>query len=142
MSRHTASLCLLAAFGLALTACSSSSDSGKLENPNLFPTDFRKEIVATLRTFFESNDTVRVTGALVSDPVLAQVDKAQRYTACVRYTAHSVRSGEIGNAVRIAFFYGGHLNQLIPAGEGQCVNAAYKPFPELNKFCIGVGCKS
>ncbi len=44
------------------------------------------------------------------------------------------------NAERIAYFYGGHLNQLIEASKEQCGNAAYKPFPELEKVCLGKGC--
>jgi hypothetical protein len=140
MGRRVAILLLLAVLGPGLAACSSTG--GKPENANLFPADYRKEIVATLRKFFKSNDTVKVTGAMVSEPALTQVDKDQRYVACVRYTAHGVNPGEIGDAVRVAYFYGGHLNQLIAAGEGQCVKVAYKPFSELNQYCVGVGCQN
>lgn len=138
MGRCAASLCLLSAFTIALAAC--SSDRGR-ENPNVFPTEYKSEIIATLKELFKSNETARVTGAFVSDPVLRTVGKDQRYTACVRYTAHGVNPGEIGNAMRIAFFYGGHLNQLIEASQDQCGNTAYKPFPELDKFCAGRGCR-
>ena len=138
MGRRAASLCLLSAFAMALAACSSDS---KPENPNLFPTDYKKEIIDTLKKLFQGNDTIKVTGAFVSDPVLQPVGKEQRYMACVRYTAHGITSGEIGNAARVAYFYGGHLNQLIEGGKDQCGNAAYKPFPELDKYCAGVGCK-
>jgi hypothetical protein len=138
MRRRATSFSLLAVFALMLAACSSTKDA---DNPNLVPTDYRREIVATLRKLFESNDTVRVSGAFVSEPALAAVGKEQRYTACVRYTAHGLSPGEIGNAVRIAYFFGGHLNQLIAAEPGQCDTAAYKPFPELEKVCVGTGCK-
>ena len=142
MGRRARSLCLLAVFlaalGLALAACSSDK---AVEASNTFPTNYRNEIIATLRKVFADNETIKVTGALVSEPALTQVDKDQRYTACVRYTAHGVNPNEVGDAVRVAYFYAGSLNQLIPAGEGQCVNAAYKPFPELNQFCVGVGCR-
>jgi len=138
MRWRAASLCLLSAFAIALAACSSDS---KLENPNVLPTDYKKEIIDTLKKLFKDNDTIKVTGAFVSDPVLRLVGKDQRYTACVRYTAHGITPGEIGNAVRIAYFYGGHLNQLIEASQDQCGNAAYKPFPELDKYCAGIGCR-
>lgn len=124
----------------ALAACSSTS-GGNANNPNAFPSDYRKEIIATLRKVFESNDTASVSGSFVSDPALSTVDNEQRYTACVRYTAHGISPGEIGNAVRIAYFYGGHLNQLVTDKNGQCDKAAYKPFPELDKVCMGSGCK-
>ena len=138
MGGRAASLALILAFTAALAACSSDS---KPENPNLFPTDYKTEIVVTLKKLFASNDTIKVTAAVISDPVLRPVGNAQLYTACVRYTAHGISPGEIGNAVRIAYFYGGHLNQLIEANKDQCGNAAYKPFPELNKYCVGTGCR-
>jgi hypothetical protein len=138
MGRRAASLCLLSALATALAACSSNS---KPENPNVFPTDYKNEIIVTLKKLFTSNGTARVSGAFVSDPALRPVGKNQLYTACVRYTAHGASSGEIGNAMRIAYFYGGHLNQLIEASQDQCGNAAYKPFPELDKYCAGTGCR-
>jgi hypothetical protein len=138
MGGRAASLALILAFAAALAACSSDS---KPENPNLFPTDYKTEIVTTLKKLFASNDTIKVTAAVISDPALRPVNKEQLYTACVRYMAHGTSPGEIGNAVRIAYFYGGHLNQLIEANKDQCGNAAYKPFPELNKYCVGTGCR-
>lgn len=138
MGRRAASLCLLSALAVALAACSSDS---KPDNTNLLPTDYKKEIIETLKKLFAGNDTTRVSGAFISDPVLRPVGKDQLYTACVRYTAHGATQGEIGNAERVAYFYGGHLNQLIPADKEQCGNAAYKPFPELDKFCVGTGCR-
>jgi hypothetical protein len=138
MARRAASLCLLSALALAVAACSSDS---KPENPNQFPKDYKTEIIETLKKLFGSNYTVRVSGAQVSDPVLRTVGKDQIYTACVRYTAHGASAGEIGHAMRVAYFYGGHLNQLVEASQEQCGKAAYKPFPELNKYCVGTGCK-
>jgi hypothetical protein len=138
MGRRAASLCLMSILAIALAACSSDSER---ENPNLFPTDYRHEIITTLQNLFKDNDTIRVSGAFISEPVVRPVGNAQRYTACVRYTPHGVSPGEIGNAVRIGYFYGGHLTQLVQASQEQCGNAAYKPFPELDKFCIGKGCR-
>jgi hypothetical protein len=138
MGARAASLGLLSVFILALAACSHDSDS--VDQTNLFPTEFKQEIIATLRSLFIKNHTVRVTDAMISEPQLQLVDKDQRYTACVRYIAHGINPDEIGAAIRIAYFYGGHLNQLIPATDDQCKNAAYKPFLELGKACIGKGC--
>ena len=45
-----------------------------------------------------------------------------------------------GSTDRIAYFYGGHLNQLVEATKEQCGNAAYQPFPELEKICLAVKC--
>jgi hypothetical protein len=139
MGKRAASLCLLSALAAALAACAPDKVPKTESNP--FPTKYKDEIVDTLKKVFESNSTISVRGAFISDPVLRPVGNEQHYTACVRYTAHGSDSGEIGNAVRIAYFYGGHLNQLIPADEEQCGNAAYKPFPELDRVCLGKGCR-
>ena len=47
-----------------------------------------------------------------------------------------------GSKDRIAYFFGGHLNQLIEASTEQCGNAAYKPFPELEKLCLAASAQS
>jgi hypothetical protein len=139
MGKSAAYLCLLTALATALAAC--APDKVPQAESNQFPAKYRQEVVDTLKKLFVSNETIKVTGAFISDPALQPVDKGQHYTACVRYTAHGTGSGEIGTAVRIAYFYGGHLNQLIEASPEQCGNAAYKPFPELEKYCVGAGCQ-
>ena len=77
--------------------------------------------------------------AYISDPALSSVGKDQRYTACVRYNARE-NGDYVGSTDRFAYFYGGHLNQLIEASKEQCGNAAYKPFPELEKLCQAKKC--
>jgi hypothetical protein len=139
MNATTMTASVLAVLVLALAACS-STDNAATSNPNIPPTDYRQEIITTLETYFKSNETISVSNAFLSDPELRPGDKEQRYTACVRYTAHGVTPGEVGNAERIAYFYGGHLNQLIPVTGDECARVAYKPFPELNKVCLGKGC--
>ena len=129
---------LIVAIAAAMSACS-SNDKDTVD-ANKFPAGYKREIIATLQPLFIETETVRISGAFVSEPALTQVDNTQRYTACVRYVGHGLNPGESGNAIRVGFFYGGHLNQLIPATEGQCDKAAYKPFAELNAFCIGRGC--
>jgi hypothetical protein len=129
---------------IALTVAACSDDkkaTAVAANPLVVPAHSKTEIVATLRDFFEKNDTIRVTNALVSDPVITQVGNSQIYTVCVRYTAYGTRPDMIGNAERIGYFYAGHLNQLVPDEQGQCRSAAYKPFPELAEVCIGMGCR-
>jgi hypothetical protein len=139
MGRKPATLILAVATALLLAGC--LDDKPDQVVTNVYPTDYKIEIVNSLKSgVFEKNDTIRVTNALLSDPVLQAVGKQQLYVSCVRYTAHGVYN-DAGNAVRVAYYFNGHLNQLIPADKDQCVNAAYKPFPELNELCIGKGCK-
>jgi hypothetical protein len=82
-----------------------------------------------------------VREAYISEPALGPIGKDQRYTACVRYNARDAASHYAGSTDRIAYFYGGHLNQLIQASKEQCGNAAYKPFPELEKLCLATKCE-
>ena len=139
MIRNAASLFLLSALAAAIAAC--APDKVPKVETNILPTHYKEEIIETLRKVFESNDTTSVSNALITEPALRPVGKEQHYTVCVRYTAHSTAYHLSGTAERIAYFYGGHLNQLIEATEGQCGNAAYRPFPELDKLCLGKGCK-
>ncbi len=123
----------------ALAACSSFGSSKVVEvDPNLFPTDYKQEILNTMTQTLE--DPTNVRAAYLSDPVLAPVGKDQRYTACVRYNGRNAAMHYKGSQDRIAYFYAGHLNQLVEATPEQCGQAAYKPFPELEKLCLAKKC--
>ena len=135
MVRIAALICLLS--GLVLAACSTKPEPPV--NPNIFPTDYKREILETMRTSLTVNTNVR--DAFISAPVLAQVGTSQRYTACVRSNSRDINGLYTGDKDRIAYFYGGHLNQLVLATEGQCTSAAYVPFPELEHLCEAKECK-
>jgi hypothetical protein len=140
MSGRAARLFLLCALGVALGGCPQERPP-TLES-NIYPSDFKHEIVVTLKAgVFDKNDTTTITDAVVSDPVLQEVGKEQHYISCIRYTAHGTEYNLSSSVTRIAYFYGGHVNQVIPANQGECDKAVYKPFAELNAFCTGIGCK-
>ena len=136
MSNVRARLCLVLMVGLVLAAC--GSDKTPLVEPNIPPTGFKREILDTLQGTLD--DPTNVRDAFISDPALTPVGSDQRYTACVRYNARDLNRTYAGNKERIAYFFGGHLNQLIEADQGQCAKAAYKPFPELEKLCFAKKC--
>ena len=138
MGKRAANLVLLSVFAAALAACSQSAPP-KVD-PNIVPTRYKDEIIDALRTIFNKNETKSITNAMISDPVLRPIGSEQHYVVCVRYTAHGTVYNLTANAERIAYFYGGHLNQLVEATKEQCGSAAYKPFPELDKVCLGTGC--
>jgi len=140
MTKNALVAVALSALALALAGCSSDSGKAALANPNVFPTDYKGAIVATLRELFNKNGTASVSGALISPPVLSQVDKDQLYTLCVHYTAHG-GGGYVTSATRRAYFYAGHLNQLVPVSDDQCTGVAYQPFNELNRICLGEACE-
>jgi hypothetical protein len=132
-----ANLCLLSVVALALCACSSSKKEPE-ENPNLFPADYKSEILTTMIGALQ--DPTNVRDAYISDPVLRPAGKEERYVVCVRSDSRNANKNYTGTKDRIAFFYGGHLNQLIEATKEQCGSAAYKPFPELEKLCQARKC--
>jgi hypothetical protein len=138
MVRCVANLCLLSAVALALTACSSSKKEPD-ENPNLFPADYKNEILTTMTSTLENPTNVRA--AYISDPVLRPVGKNERYVVCVRSDSRNANNHYTGSKDRIALFYDGHLNQLIEATKEQCESTAYKPFPELEKLCQAKKCE-
>jgi len=127
----------LLSFGFLLAAC--SSDSNKTaEDPNVFPKDYQRELLLTLTN--KLDDPTNVKDAGITDPVLRQAGKELRYTVCVRYNARNGSRHYEGVKERIAYYYGGSLNQLIAADQGQCQGAVYKPWPELEKYCLAKSC--
>lgn len=137
MDMRATSLCLLSVFALTAAGCSSSSKPPE-EDPNVFPSTYKDEILSTMTGLLD--DPTNVRDAYISDPVLRAVGKEQRYAVCVRSDSRNANKQYIGSKDRIGFFYGGHLNQLVEATKEQCGNAAYKPFPELEKLCQARKC--
>lgn len=134
MRRQTIAICLL---GLALAACSSDKKDAEPE-PNIVPTNYKQEIIDTLSKTLD--DPTNVREASISDPELRVAGQSQRYTVCVRYNPRDLAKRYIGLQVRIAYFFGGHLNQLVEATPEQCGRASYKPYPELEKLCLATKC--
>jgi hypothetical protein len=85
-------------------------------------------------------DPTNVRDAYISEPVLRRAGNDERYVVCVRSDSRDASRLYTGSKDRIAYFYGGHLNQLVEATKEQCGNAAYKPFPELEKLCQAKKC--
>jgi hypothetical protein len=137
MDMRVKSLCLLSLFAVALAGCSSSGKPPE-EDPNIFPSSYKDEISLTLTNTLE--DPTNVRGAFISDPVLRTIGKDQRYMVCVRFDSRDANKQYMGSKDRVAYFYGGHLNQLVEASKEQCGSAAYKPFPELEKLCQARKC--
>lgn len=134
---------VFAALAFALAACSSTPSwlgggEEKAVDPNIFPADYRREILDTMRSALTDVNKVRDAG--ISDPQLVAIDQEQRYAVCVRANSRDEYGRYPGPKDRIGYFYGGHITQLIDAKPEQCARAAYKPFPELEQLCIGKGC--
>lgn len=137
MRHAVASFGPLIALGLALAACSGDSKN-VAEDPNIFPKDYQKELFTTLTNQLDDPTNIREAG--ITEPALRQAGKEQRYVVCVRYNARNGARHYMGPKERVAYFYGGRLNQFVDADQGQCAGAAYKPWPELEKYCLAKNC--
>jgi hypothetical protein len=138
MVRCAARLCLLSALAACLVACSSDKKQAE-ENPNVFPADYKNEILVTLTNTLD--DPTNIRSASITDPFVRLAGKEERYLVCMRFDARNLNRHYTGITERVAIFYGGHLNQVVDATKEQCGNAAYKPFPELEKLCQAKKCE-
>jgi hypothetical protein len=138
MMKVAANVCLLSAIAMGLIGCSGSGSKQPEENPNVFPADYKNEILLTMTNTLE--DPTNIRDAFISEPVLRQAGKEERYVICVRSDSRNANKHYTGSKDRIGYFYAGHLTQLVDASKEQCGNAAYKPFPELEKLCQAKKC--
>ena len=138
MVRSMGKLFLTSAFAMSLLACSSGSKKESEENPNIFPSDYKNEILNTMTSSLD--DPTNVRSAYISEPALRPAGKEERYVVCVRSDSRDVSKRYSGVKDRIAIFYGGHITQLVDATREQCGNAAYRPFPELENLCQAKKC--
>jgi hypothetical protein len=124
---------------LAMAACSSSSKDAE-PDANIFPKDYKLELMNTLQR--ELEDPTNIRDAFISEPFLTTASREQRYAVCVRSNSRNINRTYTGAKDRIGYFYAGHLNQLIEATADQCAKVAYKPWPELQNICFSEkGCK-
>lgn len=127
-------------FAVMLAACTGMTGKEPDVEPNIPPTNYKQEIIATMIKILP--DPTNVRGAFITDPFLSVVPggKDQRYIVCVRYDGRDDNRQYMGSKDRVGTFFGGHLNQLVEAGNEQCAKAAFKPFPELEKMCQAKVC--
>ena len=71
--RIAVSGCLLSVFAVGLVGCSGSGSKQPEENPNIFPADYKNEILFTMTNTLE--DPTNIRNAFVSEPVLRQAGK-------------------------------------------------------------------
>ncbi|MGB8056603.1 MAG: hypothetical protein WCF75_08245 [Pseudolabrys sp.] len=128
---------MLSALAVSLLACSSDKKQAE-ENPNVFPSDYKNEILTTLTSSLD--DPTNIRSAYITDPFIRPAGKEERYVVCVRSDSRNVARHYTGITDRIGYFYNGHLNQLVDATKEPCGNIAYKPFPELEKLCQAKKC--
>ncbi len=123
---------------LALVGCWWDDSHKVSENATPVQADFHKEALELVTKSLADPTNIRDAG--ISDPELRPVEGLQRYVACVRFNPRTPNHDYMGITERIAYFYGGHVNQFLKAAPGECSFAVYRPFPELEKYCQGARC--
>jgi hypothetical protein len=142
-------LLLALAVAVALGGCA-SKDIGpseaelkqRWESQNILPTAYKADLVAFLRTYL--NDPTNVRGATVSPPLRKTIGPGERYVVCVRFT----EGRNAGQREGAATFVSGKLDRYFDVTRGKldrsldlpadareiCKDAAFAPFPELEKL--------
>jgi hypothetical protein len=121
----------------ALSGCASYSTEPSPEEQraawearNVYPQNYRPEILAYMRNYL--NDPTSVRDALVSAPELKAMGLGNRYVSCLRYGLKNVGGPSPGRE-HIVIFVGGKLDAVREARD-QCAGAAYAAFPELERL--------
>ena len=134
--RRAWSVCGFVALASALAGCSGGVFGPKEEprvDPNLFPSNYKTELVRYLETNPASYENTRET--YLATPVLKPFGGQNRYVACLRVVGPDWRKE------KMLIYYGGELNQFIDATPDMCGGAAYQPFPELTATLSRFGMK-
>ena len=111
------------------------------EAQNVYPQNYKNDLLAFLRTYL--NDPSHIREAGVSQPQLKSVGPGERYVACVRYNARKDGGQYAGLRDGAATYVSGKLDRFLDGGKNLdgtkivrelCRDAAYAPFPELEKL--------
>ncbi len=96
------------------------------------PTNYRADILAFMRTYL--NDPSGVRGAFVSEPAQRDIDGSRRFASCLRYNAKKGGGQYTGSKDSLVLYRNGRLDRLIDNAREVCKDAAYLPFPELERL--------
>lgn len=133
----TAAFWLPVVLGVALASC--SSDQKAPVERNILPTNYKDEILHIFPKMVA--DPTNIRDAAIGDPTFDPNGPVHVYYVCVRANPRDAGHRYLGIKQYVAYFYDGHLNQFVDAPPNLCDKAAYKPFAELEKLCLGASCK-
>jgi len=134
----TKNMWLATVLAVTLGACAGSGEP-KIEE-NIYPTNYKSGILDRLRLHVA--DPVGIRDAYITEPALKPNAGHTRYIVCIRFNAKDDDGRYVGNKEFAAFFFAGRMTQIIDATGELCGDAAYQPFPELQKLCRELACKS
>jgi hypothetical protein len=126
---------LPALLALGLAACNSEwtrNHERTTAAATMRPANYRADITAFMRTYL--NDPTRIRDAAVSEPELKTFDGINRYVVCVRYNARRSSGQYAGVKDSLVLFIDGRLDRIVDNARETCKEAAYQPFPELERL--------
>ena len=97
-----------------------------------FPTDYRAEILAFMRTYL--NNPVGVREPAIAEPVQRTVGGRVRYVSCLKFADRQTDGTYRDVREHAILFVNGRLDRIIPNPGDECAGAVYAPFPELEKM--------
>jgi hypothetical protein len=122
----------------ALAACASDPTEpspemqrAAWEAQNVYPQNYRAEILAYMRIYL--NDPRSVREAAVSEPALRPMGLGNRYVSCLRYNLSNTSPGYPSGREHIVIYVGGKLDAVRQAKD-QCAGAVYASFPDLERI--------
>jgi hypothetical protein len=107
------------------------------EAENIYPQNYRQDLLAFLRTYL--NDPTQVRAAAVSQPQLRYIGPGERYVSCVRFNARNSDGKYVGSKDGAATFVAAKLERFFDNPKELrerelCKDAAFAPFPELERL--------
>jgi hypothetical protein len=129
---------LLPALALVLGGCSAYQTDlqyARNRNDEAFktpPISYQADITAFMRSYL--NDPSRVRGAYVTEPALRTFDNTDRYVSCLRYSARKSDGQYAASKDSLVLYREGRLDRVIDNARELCKDAAYRPFPELERM--------
>lgn len=105
------------------------------EAENVYPQSYKADLLAFLRTYL--NDPTHVRAAMVTQPQRKPMGLGERYVVCVRYRARKDGGQYAAPKEGAATYVSGKLDRFFDAAAELrvlCKDAAYEPFPELEKL--------
>jgi hypothetical protein len=122
---------------LVLAGCSSDWARRRERSDEVYltaPVNYRADILAFMHTYL--NDPRGVRDAFVSEPSKRTLEGIERYTVCLRYNPRKSNGQYAGSKDNIVLFAEGRLDRVVdnPVVKEMCKDAAYQPFPELERM--------
>jgi len=116
---------------------SSAELKARWDAENIYPQNYRQDLLAFLRTYL--NDPTHVRGAAVSQPQLKYIGPGDRYVSCVRFSARNADGKYMGSKDGAATFVSGKLERFFDTPKELrerelCKDATFVPFPELERL--------